>query len=278
MPLSFAPPTDTAIPIRLVEKSEAQDVLSGLPQHDATWVAHHGFKGALGQSCAIPGGDGRPGLVLLGMGDASDRARTRFGIGAAISKLPEADYVIEAWPEGPIGPEIALGYLFSLYRFSRYRTQTPPRARLVPPAHLDAARLERIATGEALTRDLINTPAEDMGPRELEHAAHDLAELHGATVRGIHGESLLDANLPLIHTVGRASDEDPRLIDMTWGEGSRPASDACRQGRVFRHRWAEPETRRLHGPDEEGHGRCGHSAGPCAHDHGQRGCRSVCAC
>jgi leucyl aminopeptidase len=83
---------------------------------------------------------------------------------------------------------------------------------------MDAARLERIATGEALTRDLINTPAEDMGPRDLEHAAHDLAELHGAHVIGTHGDSLLDANLPLIHTVGRASDEAPRLIDMSWGD------------------------------------------------------------
>jgi leucyl aminopeptidase len=64
--------------------------------------------------------------------------------------------------------------------FSRYRTQSAPKARLAAPAHLDAARLERIATGEALTRDLINTPAEDMGPLALEHAVHDLAELHGA--------------------------------------------------------------------------------------------------
>jgi leucyl aminopeptidase len=218
MPLSFAPPTDTAIPIRIADKSGATDLLAGLPEPAATWAGHHGFAGNLGQSCAIPGADGRPAMVLIGMGDESDRARTRFAIGDAIAKLPEADYAMETWPEGALGTEIALGYLFSLYVFSRYRTQSAPKARLSAPAHLDAARLERIATGEALTRDLINTPAEDMGPRELEHAVHDLAELHGATVTGIHGDSLLDANLPLIHTVGRASDEDPRLIDMTWGE------------------------------------------------------------
>jgi leucyl aminopeptidase len=68
------------------------------------------------------------------MGDASDRARTRFAIGAAIAKLPEADYAIEAWPEGPIGPEIALGYLFSLYGFRATARQTAPKARLVAPA------------------------------------------------------------------------------------------------------------------------------------------------
>jgi leucyl aminopeptidase len=118
--------------------------------------------------------------------------------------------------------EVALGYLFSLYRFSRYRKRSAAKARLAPPEHLDTVRLERIAAGEALTRDLVNTPAEDMGPGGLERAARDLAAEYGADVTATHGESLLDANLPLIHTVGRASDEEPRLIDMSWGrEGPR---------------------------------------------------------
>jgi leucyl aminopeptidase len=208
-------------------------------------------------------------MVLIGMGDESDRARTRFAIGDAIAKLPEADYAIETWPEGALGTEIALGYLFSLYVFSRYRTQSAPKARLSAPAHLDAARLERIATGEALTRDLINTPAEDMGPRELEHAVHDLAELHGATVTGIHGDSLLDANLPLIHTVGTRQRRGPAPDRHDMGRG-RSTPDPCGQGRLFRHRRSEPQARRVHGPDEEGHGRRGERSGPGAHDHGQR--------
>lgn len=218
MSLSFAASSESAIPIRLVEASSASHIVSALPDAAAAWAEHHGFTGALGQTCALPGDNGRPSLVLVGMGSAETRARSRFAIGAAIAKLPGASYAIEAWPEGPEATEIALGYLFSLYRFSRYRTQSTPKAQLVAPEHLNAARLERIATGEALTRDLINTPAEDMGPRDLEHAARDLAELHGARITATHGASLLDANLPLIHTVGRASDEDPRLIDMSWGE------------------------------------------------------------
>jgi leucyl aminopeptidase len=218
MPLSFAPTSDSTIPIRPAGKADAQDVLSTLSDTARTWARHHGFTGALGQTCAIPGADGRPELILLGTGDAGDRARTRFAVGAAIARLPEAAYTLDPWPVDPDASEIALGYLFSLYRFTRYRSQAAPKARLAAPPHLDAARLERIATGEALTRDLINTPAEDMGPRALEHAAHDLAELHGARITATHGQSLLDANLPLIHTVGRASDEDPRLIDMTWGD------------------------------------------------------------
>jgi leucyl aminopeptidase len=217
MPLSFAAPTDTAIPIRLVAPTETDDALAALSGQAGEWATYHGFKGGLGQTCAIPGDSGQPALVLVGTGDESARARTRFAIGAAIAKLPEAAYEIETWPDDTVAGEVALGYLFSLYRFSRYRSQSAPKARLVAPPHLNAARLERIATGEALTRDLINTPAEDMGPLALEHAIHDLAELHGAQVTGTHGDGLLDANLPLIHTVGRASNEAPRLIDMTWG-------------------------------------------------------------
>ncbi len=219
MPLSFAPPADTAIPVRLVEKSALDDALADLSDDARGWVNQNGFTAALGATCAIPGEGGQIARVLLGRCDAEARARTRFSEGAAIAKLPDATYAIENWPADGTAVEIALGYLFSLYRFSRYRTQSAPKARLVAPEGLDAARLERIATGEALTRDLINTPAEDMGPSELEQAARDLAELHGAQLGTIEGAGLLEANFPLIHTVGRASDEAPRLIDMRWGDG-----------------------------------------------------------
>jgi leucyl aminopeptidase len=74
--------------------------------------------------------DGRPELILLGTGDAGDRARTRFAIGAAIARLPEAAYTLDPWPVDPDASEIALGYLFSLYRFTRYRSQAAPKARL----------------------------------------------------------------------------------------------------------------------------------------------------
>jgi leucyl aminopeptidase len=217
MPPTFSARTADAIAIRLVDKAGCDAALAALPEAEAGWARHHGFSGALAETCAIATATGRPNLVLLGTGTPQDRARARFAIGAAIAKLPEADYVLQDWPDGADGTEIALGYLFALYRFSRYRAQTPAKARLAAPDHLDAARLERIAAAEALTRDLINTPAEDMGPGALEAAARDLAAGHGARIAVTHGDALREANLPLIHTVGRASDEAPRLIDMTWG-------------------------------------------------------------
>jgi leucyl aminopeptidase len=139
---------------------------------------------------------------------------------------------------------------------------------LSAPDHLDAARLERIATGEALTRDLINTPAEDMGPRAAGTCVHDLAELHGATVTGIHGDSLLDANLPLIHTVGRASDEDPRLIDMTWGEAG-PALTLVGKGVCFDTGGLNLKPGASMGLMKKDMGGAANVSGPCAHDHGR---------
>ncbi|MFW5654487.1 MAG: leucyl aminopeptidase family protein [Roseicyclus sp.] len=217
MPPTFAARADAAIPIHLVDKDGRDAVLAALDGPAAAWARFHGFSGALAETCALPDAEGRPARVLLGTGTPAERARMRFAVGAAISRLPEGDYALETWPDGAEGVEIALGYLFALYRFSRYRTQPEAKARLAPPPHLDAARLERIAAAETLTRDLINTPAEHMGPAALEDAARALAGEHGAAITATTGADLLDANLPLIHTVGRASDEDPRLIDLSWG-------------------------------------------------------------
>src|SRR5690606_12886501 len=93
-----------------------------------------------------------------------------------------------------------------------------PRPRIKAPAGVDAARIEAMAAGEFLTRDLINTPAQDMGPAELEQAARDLAAAHGATVAVITGDDLPAKNFPTIHAVGRASPRAPRLIDLNWGD------------------------------------------------------------
>ncbi|MEO0381588.1 MAG: leucyl aminopeptidase family protein, partial [Pseudomonadota bacterium] len=111
----------------------------------------------------------------------------------------------------------ALGWLLAGYRFDRYKAQSTMGANLIAPAGIDAAQVEAMAQGEALTRTLINTPASDMGPPDLEAAARSLADQFGASLSVIRGDDLLDANFPMIHTVGRAADRAPRLIDMTWG-------------------------------------------------------------
>jgi len=221
MPLVFADPSDKATPIHVLSPSGLPDLLDRLSPAQRSWAETMEFSGKLGQTCVLPREDGTRGAVLIGAGDAAARARSRFAIGAAIAGLPKGDYALQGHPDGVDAEEIGLGYLLSLYRFDRYREQAPAQARLVAPEGVEAARLEAIAAGEALTRDLINTPAEDMGPDALAEVAQALATEFDADLNVTVGEDLLEANFPLIHTVGRAADRAPRLIELRWGEGAQ---------------------------------------------------------
>jgi len=125
-----------------------------------------------------------------------------------------------------------LGWLLAQYAFGRYRPAEGARARLVAPEGVDAARLLVLAEAEFLTRDLINTPANDMGPEALEAAARDMAARHGFAVKVIAGDDLLDQNFPLIHAVGRAAAQAPRLIELTRGD-SGPALTLVGKGVCF---------------------------------------------
>jgi leucyl aminopeptidase len=218
MPLSFASPDDaaTARPLFAVEEAGAQDFLAGRPASEAAWLRARGFTGALGQVYLIPGPSGEPVAAVTGLGTEKTRARSRFPLARAAADLPEGTWRIEGLPHA-MAEEAALGWLLAGYRFDRYAKAKPLQARLVPPEGIDARRIGIIANAEALTRDLINTPANDMGPAELEAAFMDLAREFGATAGAIRGDDLLSANLPMIHAVGRASPRAPRLLDMTWG-------------------------------------------------------------
>ena len=233
MPLTFAQPTDDAIPIRPVEDGQVEATLAILTTAQATWARQHGFKGALGQTCVLPDtATGQIGLVLMGYGTPTARKARRFAVGAAIAGLPAGHYTWDAALTDAEGEEVALGYLFACYRFDRYRPQSSVRARLVAPRGLDIARLEALAAGEALTRDLINTPAADMGPAELATVAMELADEFGGTCALVEGVALLRENFPLIHAVGRAAARAPRLIDLSWG-GAGPTLTLVGKGVCF---------------------------------------------
>jgi len=93
--------------------------------------------------------------------------------------------------------------------------------------------VERIARGVFLARDMINTPAEDMGPEQLATAAKTVADAHGAALNVIVGDDLLHQNYPTIHIVGRASHRAPRLIDLRWGKESAPMVTLVGKGVCF---------------------------------------------
>lgn len=213
MPFTFADPTTPAVDLYVIEAGS----IDTLPEFAQKMAQTYGFTGALGQVLSVPREDGTLACSAVGYGTVLLRKRGRFFVGAAARKLPVATYRIVSDLPRPELEEAALGWLLETYRFDRYVKPAGPVASLVAPKGIDAKRIEVIAAGEVLIRDLINTPASDMGPFELEEAFRALAHAHQAEVNVILGDDLLPANFPMIHAVGRASTREPRLLDMRWG-------------------------------------------------------------
>jgi len=216
MTLTFATDTD-ALPLHVIGENDLDKWSSTLDSAARNWLVQSGFAGKVGQQTIVPDADGNAVLAVVGYGTESARSRGRFHIATSAKALPEGAYrIVTDLPKAEL-EEAALGWLLGQYRFNRYKAQSVPKARLIVPEGVDGSRIEAIAAGEALTRDLINTPASDMGPEELEIAFKALAKQFSAKVNVISGDDLLKENCPMIHTVGRASDRGPRLLDMRWG-------------------------------------------------------------
>lgn len=230
------PSADAAVPLYPIAPDGLEAALAALSPSARHWVESVGFDAALGETCLVPDVQGGIAMVLLGVGQATDRLRRRFAAGAAIAALPKGLYQIDpdalANHAAPLRDEVALGYLLAGYQFERYRKKPPCQAALLPVQGTDTAHLERIADAEYGLRDLINTPAQDMGPAELEAAARELANRYKAKFSVIEGDALLEQNFPMIHTVGRASPRNPRLIDMSWG-GDGPKITLVGKGVCF---------------------------------------------
>jgi len=217
MTLKFADADAVSTPLHVVASDGFDAWVAGQPAQVRTWLGTLGFSGGVGSVAVIPDANGGALAAVAGIGTATQRARGRFVLAQAQAKLPEGVYRIEGGMAGLDADEESLGWLLSRYRFGRYKTAAPGGAELVAPEGVDAARIEAIAAGEALTRDLINTPASDMGPDVLEQAANALAHEFGASFELVAGDAL-EQGFPMIHAVGRAAAVAPRLLDMRWGE------------------------------------------------------------
>ena len=216
----FSPDDPAAIPVTPLTPGALDAHVQALPAAARAWIASSGFSADPGDVCPYPNAAGDVAGVLAGRGDADARARKRFALGGAIAGLPEGLYRLGGDLPRDELQETSLGYLLGLYRFDRYKPHSAAQAALVGPEGVDASLLEHIAAGEFLTRDLINTPASDMGPDALEAAVADLAAQFGGQLDVTRGDDLIAANLPMIHAVGRAAGarRAPRLIDMRWGQ------------------------------------------------------------
>ncbi len=220
LPTTFADPAAKALPLHLVTPEGLEAWRASRDPVARDWMTASAFAAKEGEIALLPGANGALAGAALGLGGPEKRARSRFAVAQAAATLPAGAWHLADPLSDDAAAEAALGWLLAGYRFDRYRkpAATQATAQLVPPANVDAARLTLIAQSEALTRDLINTPAADMGPEELDAVLRALAAEFDAAVTVTTGEELLAAKLPMIHAVGRASSRAPRLIDLRWGD------------------------------------------------------------
>jgi leucyl aminopeptidase len=228
---AFALAGTASVPIWFVTAENYAQVREQLDATAQRFAETAKFEPKAGQSLLLPGQDGGFSGVLFGLESADRPDKDRFLPGRIPGLLPSGTYRFANAPHDARLAALAFG--LGSYKFTRYRKGDANGAKLVVPDGIDGDDISRIAEGVVLARDLINTPANDMGPAELEQAARDLAGPHGATVRVIVGDDLLKQNFPLIHAVGRASPRSPRLIDLTWGNAQHPKITLVGKGVCF---------------------------------------------
>jgi leucyl aminopeptidase len=221
-----------AIPVHPVSEAELEAFLARKRAPVRTYAAANTFTGKAGQVLAVPGSSGAVEQVLLGTG----ASRVDLSLFRTLAgKLPAGQYVLSKIPKGVDPEQAALAFALGTYRFDRYKKKGEPIARLVAPKGVDAAAVTAFAHACALCRDMVNTPANDMGPLQIETIAGEIAQKYGATLSVVRGDDLLPRNYPAVHAVGRAAVEvrAPRMIEVSWGDAAHPCVALVGKGVVF---------------------------------------------
>ena len=221
--------TPDCIPVIPVIESEFGPWLERQEDSPRRWLTATGFKAKPGSFNLIPDADGRLRAVVAGIAKADDL----WALGNLPAALPEGNYRLD----GAFDPwrleRMTLGWALGAYQFSRYKAPKRPMAKLALDPVSDGDRIRRQIAAVTLTRDLINTPAEDMMPEHLAEAMLALGREFDASVAQIVGDELLTHHFPLIHAVGRASTHPPRLLDLRWGNPTHPKVTLLGKGVCF---------------------------------------------
>jgi len=199
------------VPVLVTSPDHISALKKNLSPAQAAWLKSCGFKGSDQEICMLP--DEKGGLAAAAFGHGS--AANPLAFGQLAAKLPAGDYSLQGDLARPYLN--ALGFVLGSYSYDRYVKNDREKVSLALPDTVDRTRLARESEATFLVRDLVNTPANDMGPDQLEAAFRQLAKRFKADVRVTKGNDLLKNNFPMIHAVGRASKFAPRLLDMSWG-------------------------------------------------------------
>jgi len=220
---SFIEDAENSTPLELVKTADFETRQSSLDDYQKASLKRQGFTAARGQIAWLKCGE--TFKVLVGW-DGNDDLAT---LGGLPMTLAEGDYHLES----SISDLQLIGWGMGSYQFNRYKKATRAPARLVMPSTANATRVINSIRAVALCRDLINTPAQDMAPSHLEAESREMAECFGASINVTVGDALLDAGCGAIHAVGRAAEDAPRLIDLTWGDENAPKITIVGKGVTF---------------------------------------------
>ena len=233
--ISSAKPKKDAIALIAVSENELETVLQSLGEASSAWAEANKFDGGKGKVCLLPGEGGKISKALVGTGKNAPASDDCWWIADSIKHLPDGDYFFADKLDAETQASAALGWALTQYQFDRYREASGDQKKLVGLSKAVVTDTKRQIDAICLVRDLVNTPAEDMGPADLQDATEALAEEFGGTCATIVGEDLLDENFPAIHAVGRAAAEgrEPRIIDLRWGDADAPALTLVGKGVCF---------------------------------------------
>jgi leucyl aminopeptidase len=229
MTVELAQPGRASVPIHVTDRASFSSHTATLEPAARRWLESVGFAGAADTYALLPAADGTVAAVWAGVAGAAHP----WALAALPKALPVGRYRLGdqglALDAGAAALSWELGgYVFDLYRARRRE----PATLMLPPSEA-ARRALVVATAVAATRDLVNTPAEHMGPAELAQAVRLLAKAQGATFKEVAGDKLLAAGFPAIHAVGRAAARAPRLVELTWGSPRHPRLTLVGKGVCF---------------------------------------------
>ena len=220
MTVRLAKSAANAVPILPVSRSTLEGCLGKAGATTRRWIQATGFDAAADSHVLVPGANGALAEVWAGVGAADDP----WALAALPQRLPPGRYRLGAGGVDLEPRAAAQSWTLGGYTFDRYKPARRANATLVLAPSAEARRGLMLAAATTATRDLVNTPAEHMGPAELAAAAQALARRHGARCRSTVGAALLKKNFPAIHAVGRAAGAEraPRLIELNWGKPRDP--------------------------------------------------------
>ncbi len=221
------------IPVHVCRPDDWADIKKGLTTAQQTFADARGFAGEAGQRVQLPDETGKISTVIFGAGSADGDVTGGIRAGALSRSLPDKHYRFASLPGDWDADLAAIGWGLGAYRFEDYLGSNRAAPKLVLDADQNIDEISSLVDATTFGRDLINTPSNDMGPVALEKAATDLAKRYGADVTSIVGEDLLKENYPMIHAVGRAAHEAPRLVQFEWGNPDHPRLAIIGKGITF---------------------------------------------